>query len=602
MNKYPYRQFAATRLFYPIVRYSPDGSLIGHITNTTGQYNLWTVSSRGGFARQLTSYTDNTVRDFGWSPDGRRIALQVDQDGDEFHQIYLLPERGGWAESLTAKMDAQHYLAEFSPCGTRLAYAANDRDPMDMDVVIRDLGTGETIRPLAEGNRFFPISFSPDGLYLLVLDFRGNTDQRIKILDIATGESRDATPDEGVFLPETWAPDGSGFYLRTSFGKEFLGLAFYDLADGNWHWLETPERDIEKVSVSDSGVLVWSVNDNGASKLGGRDLRSNEDLEMPDLPLGVIGGMDISPDGTRLALTLARPTKAANLYEIEIKSGEIKPLSQSMLGGIAPGEMIEPEAVHFPTFDDRKIPAWLYLPAGEGPFPVVLSIHGGPEAQERTQYNYNGMYQYLLSRGFAVLAPNIRGSTGYGLSYQKLIHRDWGGDELRDIEAAARFLRSLDWIDADRIAVFGGSFGGFAVLSALTRLPEYWACGVDIVGPSNLVSFAASVPPHWRPTIKNLVGDPEEDLQMLTERSPITYVDQIRAPLLVIQGAKDPRVVQAESDQMVGRIRENGGTVEYYIDKTEGHGATRRENSIKWIEIVVNFLEAQLTEKDRPSD
>ncbi|WP_343418261.1 prolyl oligopeptidase family serine peptidase [Candidatus Flexifilum breve] len=241
----------------------------------------------------------------------------------------------------------------------------------------------------------------------------------------------------------------------------------------------------------------------------------------------------------------------------------------------------------------------MYRPQGEGQFPVVLSIHGGPEAQERARYNYNGLYQYLLSRGFGVLAPNIRGSTGYGITYQKLIHRDWGGDELKDIEHAAIYLRSLDWVDSNRIAVYGGSFGGFATLSAITRLPDYWALAVDLVGPANLVTFAKAVPPHWRATMKEWVGDPEEDFDMLMARSPITYVDQIKVPLLVIQGAKDPRVVKAESDQMVERIKQNGGDVRYFVDENEGHGTTRRENTIKWYRMIVDYIEEYLL--DEPS-
>ncbi|HSK73734.1 MAG TPA: S9 family peptidase, partial [Pyrinomonadaceae bacterium] len=551
MNKYSYKQFAATQLFYPVARYSPDGNLIGHITNTTGQFNLWTAPSGGGFARQLTSYTDNTVRNFQWSPDGRQIALHADQNGDEFYQIYLLPESGGWAEPVTDAIKAQHHLAEWSPDGSVLAYAGNDREPKEMDVILYDLATRETRRPMPSGKHFIPSSWSPDGRFLLVSEFKTNVDENIHILNAETGEIINATPhgDEGLFLPGPWAPDGSGFYIRSSYRREFLGLAFYSMADQKWNWLETPEHDIEHAVISKNGKLVWSVNENGASKLRGRDLNSNRELTMPDLPLCVIGGMDISPDGTHLALIIARPTEAVNLYEVNLTTAKIKALSQSMLGSIDPVDMIEPESVFFPSFDGRQIPAWLYRPTGEGKFPVVLSIHGGPEAQERTQYNYNGMYQYLLNRGIGVLAPNIRGSTGYGLSYQKLIYRDWGGDELKDIECAAKFLRSLDWVDADRIAVFGGSFGGFATLSALTRLPEYWACGVDIVGPSNLVTFAKSFPPQWQEIIKILMGDPDEDYDFLTKRSPIAFVDQIRAPLLVIQGANDPRVVKAESDQ-----------------------------------------------------
>ncbi len=596
MKKYHFKQFAATRLFYPVVRYSPDGTLIGHINNTTGQYNLWTVPSGGGFAQQLTSYTDNTVRDFVWSHDGQQLALQIDQNGDEFHQMYLLSARGGWANPITNAMQAQHYVAEWSPDDRILLYAANDRNPTDVDVILHDVETGETRRPMPEGKRIYAVSWSPDGRYVLALEVNSNTDQNIYILNVETGEITNATPHEGegVFFPGPWATDSSGFYMRSSHQREFLGLAFYHLADNQWDWLDTPEHDVENVVISRNGVLVWDINDNGASKLRGHDLRTGQDLMMPDLPLCVIGGMDISPDGERLAITLARPTEAFNLYEVDLATGNIQALSQSMLGGIDPADMVEPEAVFFPSFDSRQIPAWLYRPKGEGKFPVILSIHGGPEAQERTQYNYNGLYQYLLNRGFGILAPNIRGSTGYGLSYQKLIHRDWGGAELKDIEHAAQYLRSLDWVDNNRIAVFGGSFGGFATLSAVTRLPEYWACAVDIVGPSNLITFVKSVPPHWRPMMKQWVGDPDEDRDMLVERSPITYVDKIRSPLLVIQGAKDPRVVQAESDQMVERIRKNGGSVEYYVDENEGHGATRRENVIKWYQIVVDYLEAQM--------
>ncbi len=594
MKKYQYKQFAATRLFFPVVRYSPDGQSVGHIVNTTGQYNLWTVKSGGGFARQLTAYSDNTVRDFQWSPDGQKITLQVDQNGDEFHQISILPAQGGWAENITDAPQAQHSLADWSPDGKFLAFAANDRNPVEMDVIIYDTATAETRRPMPTGARFYPASWSPDGRLLLVAEFISNTAQKVHILNVQSGEIINATPDEGLFSPGPWSADGGGFYIFTSFEREYIGLAFYDLETNQRDWVETPEHDIENAVISRNNVLVWSVNDNGASKLYGRDLNSKRELTMPDLPLCVVAGMDIAPDGTRLAFTLTRPTEASNLYELELATAKIKALSQSMLGGITPEDLIEPSAVFYPSFDERQIPAWLYRPEGAGKFPVVLSIHGGPEAQERTQYNYNGLYQFLLSRGIGILAPNIRGSTGYGLSYQKLIHRDWGGDELKDIEGAAKYLDSLDWVDPERLAVFGGSFGGFAALSAAARLPQYWACAVDIVGPANLLTFVQSVPPHWRPMIKSWVGDYEEDRDFLIERSPITYVEQIRAPLLVIQGAKDPRVVKAESDQMVELIRQNGGDVEYYVDENEGHGATRRENSIKWMELVADFLVAQL--------
>jgi dipeptidyl aminopeptidase/acylaminoacyl peptidase len=606
MARYRYQQFAATRIYAPVIAYSPDGQHIAHVTNTTGQFNLWTIPSGGGIPRQLSAFADNTVRSLAWSPDGQHIVFNADQNGDEFHQLYRIGKAGGWPEQLTHKMDAQHHLETraFSPDGKTLAYFANDVNPLNLSLVLRDVETGALRRPVQQDGNFFPAAWSPDGRTLTIIHFVANTDQNIILLDVETGSLTNVTPHEGpvVFLPGPWAADGSGFYLVTDEGREYKGLAFYRVAAGKWEWVETPDHDIDDVAVSKNGqVLVWVQNDDGASRLFGRDLTSGRPLAMPDLPLGVVGALDLSPDGSRAALVIGRPTEALNLYELDLQTGELLPLGQSMLGGVPESDMVQPEGVAFPSFDGRMIPAWLYRPRGGGKFPVVLSIHGGPEAQERPTYAYTGLYQYLLSRGFGILAPNIRGSTGYGKSYQYLIHRDWGGAELKDIEAAAQYLRTLDWVDSSRLAVFGGSFGGFATLSALTRLPEYWALGVDLVGPANLLTFVNSVPPFWKSMMKAWVGDAEEDRDLLVRRSPITYVDNIRVPMLVIQGAKDPRVNQAESDQMVERIRQRGGDVRYYVDENEGHGTTRRENGIKWMGMVAAYLEEYLLDEPSPA-
>jgi dipeptidyl aminopeptidase/acylaminoacyl peptidase len=222
----------------------------------------------------------------------------------------------------------------------------------------------------------------------------------------------------------------------------------------------------------------------------------------------------------------------------------------------------------------------------------VLSIHGGPEAQEHPVYN--PLYQYLLSRGVAVLATNIRGSTGYGKTYQRLVQRDWGGGDMQDWEHAVKWLHGQKWVDPDRIGVFGGSYGGFAVLTCVTRLPDYWAAAVDIFGPSNLITAAKAVPPTWRRMMKRFMGDPEEDAEMLRERSPMTYIENVKAPLLVIQGAKDPRVVKGESDQLVEKLRELGRDVEYVVFEDEGHGFTKRQNEITALKLSAEFLEQRL--------
>jgi len=597
MSQYSYQQYADTRTYTPTMAYSPDGAHIAHVTNESGQFNLWVMDSGGGNKRQLTHYTDNTVRSVDWSPDGKTIVFGADHDGDEQTQLYLLDVASGAITPLRQTAERQHLLKGFSPDGQWIAYAANDNEPQNMDSQIVHTQTGEH-RRLNTGMFSVVGDWSKDSRYATLIDLRSNTDSRIWLHDLQTGDLTlivESASEEGA-QPYSlgFSPDGAKVYFISDEGREFSGLDVYDIASRTRSWVETPDADIENALITKTGVLIWVVNSGGASSVYGRDLASGAAVAMPSLPLGVVTGGIARSDGAKLALTFAKPTEASNLYEFDLHSGQMLALGQSMLGGIPDEAFIPPVLVHFPTFDGRDIPAWLYRPKGEGKFPVILSIHGGPEAQERPTYNYNGFYQYMLSRGFGVLAPNIRGSTGYGKTYQKLIHHDWGGAELKDIEGAAKYLQGLDWVDSKRLAVFGGSFGGFATLSAATRLPEYWAAAVDIVGPSNLVTFAKAVPPHWKRMMAKWVGDVDTEVDFLMERSPISYVDQIRAPLLVIQGANDPRVVKAESDQMVEKIQANGGDVRYYVDEAEGHGTTRKETTLRWYAMISDFLVEKL--------
>ena len=599
-----FEQFFATRRFQPTVTFSPDGREVLFVTDISGQFNLWRSAVDGGPLDQLSAFEDNAVRTITVSPDGDEIVLTADHHGDEFHQLYALPAAGGWPEPLTDAPQVQHFLYQsgWSPDGTRFAFAANAHVPTDMHVWLRDVATGEVRRLFGDDMFAVPASWSPDGRHLLVADFRANTDTTIHLVDAETGEGRELTPheEEARYVPGPWAPDGSGFYLVTDEGREFAGIAFFRLDEGRFEWVETPEGDVEDVAGSRDGrVLAWLVNERGWSRLYVRDLESGELLPTPELPGGcgdrMGSALTVSNDGRYATLVWAQPQRPGELYVVETASGGATRITNSMLGGLAEDDLVAPDEILYESFDGREIAAWLYRPQGrEGDTPVVLAIHGGPEAQERPAYS--PLYQYLLSRGIAVLATNIRGSTGYGKTYQKLIHRDWGGGDLEDWRHAAEWLRAQDWVDADRIAVFGGSYGGFATLTCVTRLPEYWAAGVDIVGPSNLVTFAKAVPPTWKRYMAQWVGDPETEEEFLLERSPITYVENVRAPLLVLQGAQDPRVVKPESDQMVERLRELGREVEYVVFEDEGHGYTKRANQIRAFRLASDWLERHLTD------
>jgi dipeptidyl aminopeptidase/acylaminoacyl peptidase len=595
-----FEQFFAIRRFQPALTFTPDGRKILFVTNTSGQFNLWRTAVGGGRQQQLTAFESNTIRSVTPSPDGKTIVLTADHDGDEFHQIYALPATGGWPEPWTEAPEVQHFVSGdgWSPDGTQLAFAANSRVPTDMDVWIRD-GDGEIRHVFGEEMYAFPASWSPDGRKLLALDFRSNTDTSLHLVDVESGESRELTPHEGEirYLPGPWAPDGSGFYVISDEGREFTALGFFR-PDGGMEWIETPDGDIEEVSTSKNGrVLGWVTNEQGWARVHLRDLETGAELPEPQLPAGavsVVGScLTFSPDGRHAALIWQGPQRPPDLYAIEAATGKARRLTESMLGGLRPRSLVEPDLVSYPSFDGREIPAWLYRPSKRGRVPVVVSIHGGPESQERPVYT--PLYQYLVSRGIAVLATNIRGSTGYGKTYQKLIHHDWGGGDVRDWDHAVKWLHQQDWVSPDRIAVWGGSYGGFAVLSCVTRLPDYWRCAVDIFGPSNLVTFVRAVPPTWKRFMDLWVGNPDTEEDFLVERSPITYVDQVKTPLLVIQGAKDPRVVKPESDQMVERLKGLGREVEYEVFEDEGHGFTRRSNELRAFKLSADWLERHLT-------
>lgn len=596
-----YHDFANVISYGASLSFSPDGKELAYASNADGQFNLWVLNLTSGESRQLTRYVDNAVRDLAWSPKGDRILFTADTQGDEQHQLYLISPQGGESTPLTNRPDVQYYLAErqaWSPDGDYIAFAGNDREPTAQDAIIRQVVTGEDDRVLMDGGIYFASGWSPDGRMMTAVKANSTMDLRPVIVDVQTGklETLAAADEPAQFLPGPWKGDGSGFWMVTDKGQEFSGLAFVDARTREMSWVEQPAWDVEAVSASQDGrFLAWSVNEDGYSRLHLKDLTSDREMTLPSFPKGILkSGLIFSPDGNQIAFQFETATSPAGISLYDISSGTTRSVTRVWKSDLGDVQMIEPELVRFEAFDGLQIPAWLYKPAGNRTFPVVYSIHGGPEAQERPNYAYRGLYQYLLSQGIGVMATNIRGSTGYGKSYQKLIHRDLGGNDVKDFESAAQYLRQVPWVDPERIGVFGGSYGGFAVLTCMSRLPEYWAAGVDIVGPSNQVTMLRSFPPTWTELAKTIFGDVENEEEDLLRRSPITYVDQIVAPLFVIQGANDPRVVKAESDQIVEKLRARGVEVRYDVYDDEGHGFTKKENELKAMSDSAEFFREHL--------
>jgi len=365
---YSFDQFTATRTFRGLA-YTPSGDRLLYIADTTGQFNLWALPSSGGFAKQLTSFTEERVTEMSVSPGGEHVAFVTDLHGDEMTQVWRLLAAGGWPERLTDAPKAQFMLGEWLPDGERIVVTANDQEPSEQHPQLLDVTTGERHR-LLTGGLFYGTTADPSGNHILALEFLGNTDQNLYVFDLTTGQEVLATPHEKetIFFLGPWARDSSGFYLLTNAGREFTGLAFYSLAEGGWSYVFTPEHDVEKVVISaDRKLLVVVVNEAGASQLHAFDLHGPErdrGLELPRLPYGVVEHLDVHPSGEKIALLLETATAAGNIFELELASGALRALERSMLGGIRTRDLVEPELVQYPSFD-QNIPAWL-LPAQIG--------------------------------------------------------------------------------------------------------------------------------------------------------------------------------------------------------------------------------------------
>jgi dipeptidyl aminopeptidase/acylaminoacyl peptidase len=591
-------QYFATRRYLDLA-IRPDGREVAYVTDVTGNFNAWRQGGSGGWPYQLTTFAGRAVRRVAYSPDGTRLLLSADREGDENEQLYVMPAGGGTPRLLTPREDARYLAGDepWAPDGRTIVCASNAEDAANFDLVTIDVETRATRRWSKEPLFHAACCWSADGSRLCGLIFRNSMHQDVVIIDRETGAIEEPTRDrvEARRQPLGFSADESALYLLTDEGREFIGLARLDLQGGSLEWIKAPDWDVDLARMSRDGRrIVYVVNEDAVHRLHVLDRNSGIERRVTQLPMGECRAVAISQDGGHAAILHDAATRPPEVLVYDLGRGGMEQVTHGMIGAIPASDMAEPEITRYASFD-RKIPALLFRPRGappEGGFPALLHIHGGPEAQERPIYR--PLFQYLASRGFVVLAPNIRGSTGYGKSYQRLIHRDFGGADLRDFDAAARYLKSLPYVDGKRLAVAGGSYGGFAALSCATRLPDHWAAAVDICGTSNLVTFAKSVPPSWRRFMREWVGDPDAERDELLKRSPITYVDQLRCPVLIIQGARDPRVVRAESDQMVERIRAAGGNVDYLVFEDEGHGLLKVPNQVRAFRAIAEFLERHL--------
>ncbi|MDH4045245.1 MAG: S9 family peptidase [Gemmatimonadota bacterium] len=576
---------------------APDGRQVAFRTQISGTPQLWVVDAAGGWPKQLTF--GESVTFHAWSPAGEWIVYGTDRGGNEREGFYLITPDGTTERELLPPSDAFRQFGAFTRDGRRIVYATTARTGVDFDIHLLDVERGAD-REIFRGRMgLYAVSFSPDGRHVLLSESRGEDANDLFLLDVATGrlDTLFAPEDRSSYAGFAWTPDGSGFYLASDQEREFAGLAYYDVAVRSLRWIDTPAQDVEDVGLSPDGhLLVWSVNGGGYTYVLARDLRTGATIPPPDLPPGV-ARVTWAEQANVAAFSATGPQVPGDIWIWRPERGTTTRVTISDAAGLDLARMVIPTHYDFTARDGVTLHGLLYLPPGLAPGvkpPVLLGVHGGPTAQARPEFD--PAVQYLLTRGIAYFDLNFRGSTGYGKQFARLNDGRLRGHEYLDMEDAVRWLGEEGLADASRAAVMGGSYGGYLTMAAMTRLPEVFRSGVAFVGVANWVTALEGASPQLKASDRIEYGDIDDpdDRRFFAEISPIAHVKDVRAPVMVLHGANDPRDPVTESDQFVRGIREIGGEVEYLRFPDEGHGIRRLANRIIAYRRIAAFLERTL--------
>lgn len=583
--------------------FSPDGKRLAFISNLTGIPQPWTVPVRGGWPQPVSLVNERTGR-VAYAPRAPSIAFDRDRGGNERWQIFVADEAGHDVREYTHAPDTVHLFGRWSHKGDAFAYAANVQQRRRFDVYVRALADAEPVLVYAGSESSSPATWSPDDRYLVVREAPRPEMADLYLVDLRTRERLHLTPHQGdvYYFALDFSTDGRQLYILTDQGREFIGLAVLELDTLHIKYIEAPEWDIEDAALSSNRRrIAYSINREGASHVFIRDLRTGATTEVVGLPLGVASGLTWSPDGRYLAFAFNGPRWNSDIWTYDLRTGRLLQVTHAPRVGLRQDDLVEPQLVRYRSFDGLEVPVWIYAPRGarpDGSNPVLVQVHGGPASQSRP--TFDPVVQYFVHRGYVVAVPNVRGSTGYGRTYAHLDDVRKRMDSVKDLQALNEWLRASGWAHPDRIAVMGGSYGGFMVLAALTNYPEHWAAGVDLYGVADFIMHLERTEPWGRRQRELEYGTIEQDGDFLRAISPINHVEKIRAPLMVIHGANDPRVSISLAESLVARLREREIPVEYIRFEDEGHGLVRLPNRLRAYPAIADFLDRYAREVEMP--
>jgi dipeptidyl aminopeptidase/acylaminoacyl peptidase len=573
--------------------FSPDGSKVLVASNASGTMQLYRTPRAGGDLVQLTSY-DEPVGG-AYLPTSDEIVFAKDEGGNERHQIYRMRDDGTSVRAITSDPDHIHRPGGVSRDGRTLAFTSNRRNGVDFDVYVNDLETGEQKCVLDMGGWCDAEGFSPDGSVLAVTRLTERSfDNDLYLIDLRTGDVHHVCPheEEAVVSGPSWLPDGSGFFFSTDIDRDFVAIARYDLRTQAWDRVLERNWDMScRIDWPGTHLLV-NTNEEGDSRLELHDARTLERVREIELPGHGLAGGTFSRDGRHIGVTYNSSIDPGDVWIYDIEAGDLSKLTDSA-NPVPTDIFVDPEIHRFTSFDGESIPVFLYRPReAAGDVPVIAMIHGGPESQYRP--SFSAIAQYLVHRGYAVVAPNVRGSTGYGKRYHHLDDKRKRLDSVKDLAAMHAWFDQTPGLDANRAALMGGSYGGYMVLAGLAFQPELWAAGVDIVGISSFVTFLENTAAWRRAFREREYGSLAEDRDFLVDASPLTHIDRMRAPLFIIHGTNDPRVPLSEAEQIHAALEAKGVPTQILVYDDEGHGLGKLKNRLDAYPKAAAFLDRVL--------
>ena len=580
--------------------FSSDETRILVSSNKTGIWNVYSVAVTGGELVPLTTSLSESTYAVSYFPHDDRFLFMRDRGGNELTHLYVrTPD--GHERDLTPGDKLKAAFAGWTRDGGAFYVSSNERDQRFFDLYRYDAKSYDRVLFYQNDHGYIPALVSPDGRWVALIKPNTTSDTDIYLWDSTTKAVTHVSAHTGPvsYQPSTFDPASKYLYYLTDEGSEFTRLKRYAVEDGRHEEVQKADWDILFTLFSHNGrYRVTGINEDGRVVISVLDTASGRPLTLPSIPQGGLRGVVIARSESTLAFYVNADRSPNDLHVLQIGTGRLTKLTESLNPEINPADLVDAQVVRFKARDGMTIPNILWKPHQATPAskaPAIVLVHGGPGGQAAP--GYNGVTQFLVNHGYVVLDINNRGSSGYGKTFFTADDRKHGREPLWDCVDAKNFLSTLPYVDASRIGIMGGSYGGYMVLAALAFQPDVFDVGVDLFGISNWVRTLESMPVWWgaqRSALFTEIGDPQSNRQMLHDVSPLFHADRITKPLMVLQGANDPRVIKIESDDIVAAVKKNGVPVEYLVFADEGHGFTKKKNQIDGWRAVLTFLDQHL--------